>query len=103
MNGLGPLTQLNHARRARPAQDNAPWDELRAVFKITTSKSHEEFKKIVSDCTSWPSGWKLTIIVHSSPTRVTVGPKTFSVYFKVDHAPQHQAGAYVRATLSLLA
>ena len=99
MNGLGPITQLNAPRRARVANSKAPWDELRAVFKIVTDKKPDEFKALVAQCTHWPNGWRPTI----TTTNPHQGKMYAKVYFALDAPPQEQAGAFVRATLSLLA
>jgi hypothetical protein len=98
MNGIGPVTALNMAKRARSSTDKdaAPWDEMRVIYKVKTAKGREEFEKQLRDCTNWPSGWKPTVV-----TARTAGGA--HVYFAVYHNPQHQAGAYVRAILSLLA
>lgn len=102
MKGLGPLTALFAARRARPseAKGAAPWDELRCVFKVKTDKSRDDYHNALKQIVNWPTGWKPTIVVAPSHK----GHSGYlSVYFMVDHQPTHGAGSFVRANLGLLA
>ena len=97
--GFGPLTALYAARRARAttAKESPPWDEMRVIFTIDTDKSRDEYANAVNKVANWPTGWKLTII-SGRPGRAAM-----HVYFSVDSPPQYAAGAFVRATLSLVA
>jgi hypothetical protein len=56
---LGPVTQINAARRAGEEHKlSCSWDHVQVSFKITTRKSREQLKAIFNDAqTRLPDGW----------------------------------------------
>lgn len=98
---LGPITQLNAERRARAVDQSVPWDRQSIMFTVSTAKRSPEFFKLVSAFTDWPKGWSPPFIYDDDMDTNVLG--TVDVYFTVNTIATPGAGAFVRATLSLMA
>jgi hypothetical protein len=96
---LGPITQINAARRAREEHKlSCPWDHVEVSFRITTRKSREELKAIFNEAqTRLPEGWhchKIYFAANDMPVE--------RVDFVITGMPRFADGAAVRALLNMI-
>lgn len=98
---LGPMTALNTARRARATDQSTPWDRQTIMFTVRTEKRSPEFFKLVANFKDWPNGWSPPFIFDEDMDTNVLG--IVDVFFTVNTIATPGAGAFVRATLSLMA
>lgn len=98
---LGPVTQLNAERRARAVDQSVPWDRQTVMFSVHTRKPSPEIFKLIANFKDWPKGWSPPFIFDEDMDINVLG--IVDVFFTVNTIATPGAGAFVRATLSLMA
>lgn len=97
--GLGPVTQLNAARRATARDQALSWDIQTIQFWFESTKDAQEIIHRCHDgnAAAYPSGWKLSDVSQRS-RRSREWLATFDV--SVPATPGD--GAFVRSILNLI-
>ena len=96
MHELGPLTQLNEARRASAADQAVAWDRQTLAFDFISSKDPHNIFDLFHDVTTWPRHWKFRRTENLSGDRWIV---SFDIHGAIATAGD---GAQVRSIINLL-